>query len=326
MAAQLDSMIRTQLTDRRHRLVTAISAAPETRYLNRLLAEVDAALTRMDTGIFGLCEECHENIESDRLAADPLVRFCLEHLTPPEQRALEQDLVLAASIQSALLPRKDFKYDGWRMAYHYQPLGPVSGDYCDLVTSESGDLYFMLGDVSGKGVAASMLMAHLHAMFRALIGVGIPLVQLMERASRVFCESTLANHYATLVCGKIGKHGEVEICNAGHLPPLLVTAKGVKSIDATGLPLGMFCGEEFGVVRFTLATGDRIILVTDGLAEAKNRSGLEFGMQSLAGFARSTSSLAAPEFVQSLVREAEAFSTGTRRVDDLTVLVLDYIG
>jgi sigma-B regulation protein RsbU (phosphoserine phosphatase) len=323
MAAHLESMIRTQLADRRGKLVGAMSASSESEYLSDLLEEVDSALSRMDAGTFGLCEVCHEAIESDRLTANPLVRFCLDHLTPPEQRALEQDLSLAASIQSALLPRRDLVHDGWRAAYHYQPAGPVSGDYCDLVASEAGDLYFMLGDVSGKGVAASMLMAHLHALFRALIGVGLPLVQMVERASRVFCESTLASHYATLVCGKAGKLGDVEICNAGHLPPLLVSGSGVKSIAATGLPLGLFCGEEFSAERFRLGRGDRLILFTDGLSEAENRRGLEFGVQPLLELARAMYSFPAQELVHSLVTKAADFRSGAPARDDLTLMVLE---
>src|SRR5512144_1569375 len=149
MPAYLDSTIRTQLMDRRQKLVTAMSVDSENNYLSDLLQEVDAALSRMDNGTFGFCEVCHDTIENDRLLADPLMRLCLDHLTPSQQRELEQDLALASNIQSMLLPRKDLVHDGWRTAYHYEPAGPVSGDYCDLVTSDAGDLYFMLGDVSG---------------------------------------------------------------------------------------------------------------------------------------------------------------------------------
>ena len=192
----------------------------------------------MDAGIYGLCEVCHDPVESERLIADPLTRFCIDHLSAREQRALEEDLDLASQIQNGLLPPPTRSIDGWDVAYHYQPLGPVSGDYCDLINGENKSLYFVLGDVSGKGVAASMLMAHLHAMFRTLTSINLPLEQIVERASRVFCESTLPTQYATLVCGKASSDGAVEICNAGHLPPMLIQQDGVTSIAATGLPVG----------------------------------------------------------------------------------------
>ena len=111
--------------------------------------------------------------------------MCLDHLTPAEARALEQDLNLAARVQRGLLPPREALIDGWEAAHHYQPAGAVSGDYCDLIRADNGDAYFLLGDVAGKGVSAAMLMSHLSALLRTLVSVGLPLSQLMERTSRV---------------------------------------------------------------------------------------------------------------------------------------------
>jgi phosphoserine phosphatase RsbU/P len=325
MATHFDSTLRTQLMSRRQRLQEAVAVSPGRAYLTSLLKEVDAALSRMGDGSFGLCEECHEPIERDRLAADPLVRLCLDHLTAPQQRALEQDLELAASIQSALLPRNGVMHSGWRAIYHYEPAGPVSGDYCDLIPSEDGSLFFMLGDVSGKGVAASMLMAHLHAMIRALTGIGLPLVQMVERASRLFCESTLANQYATLVCGRADMSGDVELCNAGHLAPLLAQDTAVRSFESTGLPLGLFCSEEFSVEKARLRAGDRLVLFTDGLSESQNPQGEEFGVKPLIEMMRTPHLLSAQGFVRSCVSKAFDFRSGLPARDDLTLMVIERI-
>jgi sigma-B regulation protein RsbU (phosphoserine phosphatase) len=92
----------------------------------RLLGEVDSALERMDKGTYGLCEVCHEDIETDRLMADPLTRFCLDHLTTDQQRALEADLELASKIQSALLPQRELRLPGWDFSYHYEAVGPTT--------------------------------------------------------------------------------------------------------------------------------------------------------------------------------------------------------
>ncbi|MEA2446340.1 MAG: phosphoserine phosphatase RsbU/P, partial [Thermoleophilales bacterium] len=222
MAAAIEPLIRQQLIDRREKLNDAASTFHRPAELSRLLAEVDAALERMDRGVFGICEVCNDYVETERLIADPLTRFCLDHLSEKGQRLLEQDLELAAQIQNGLLPPRNQQIDGWEVAYHYQPAGPVSGDYCDYLSGEDQSLHFALGDVSGKGVAASMLMAHLHAMFHTLASINLPLDQTVERASRVFCESTLPTQYATLVYGRGLPTGRIEICNAGHLPPLLM--------------------------------------------------------------------------------------------------------
>jgi sigma-B regulation protein RsbU (phosphoserine phosphatase) len=323
MAAHFDSAFRTQLMDRRQRLTNAVAASPDRSYLSSLLQEVDAALSRMDEGSFGLCDVCHEPIEKDRLEADPLVRLCLDHLTARQQRALEEDLELAGRIQTALLPRNEATHNGWRVAYHYEPAGPVSGDYCDLIPSPDGSLFFMLGDVSGKGVAASMLMAHLHAMIRALAGAGLELAQMVERASRLFCESTLAAHYATLVCGRARANGNIELCNAGHLAPLLAQNSTVRPIESTGLPLGLFCSEEFSIERAHLGAGDRLVLFTDGLSESRNPQGEEFGAEPLIGMMQAPQLEPARDFVRSCVSKAREFRSGIPAGDDLTLMVID---
>lgn len=325
MATHFDTALRTQLESRREKLRDAVVAFPDRSYLTSLLQEVDAALSRMEDGSFGLCEECHEPIELDRLAADPLVRLCLDHLTAPQQRALEQDLELAGRIQSALLPRNDLVFRGWRAIFHYEPAGLVSGDYCDLIPAEDGSLFFMLGDVSGKGVAASMLMAHLHAMIRALTGIGLPLVQMVERASRLFCESTLAAQYATLVCGRADTSGNIELCNAGHLPPLLAQKTAVRPIHSTGLPLGLFCSEEFSVEKVRLTAGDRLVLFTDGLSESQNPQGEEFGVDPLIEMMKTPHLLSADGLVRSCVSQASDFRSGNPARDDLTLMVIERI-
>src|SRR5260370_10080929 len=162
MAIQVTNLhlLRDQLMTRREKLQNAI-ARSQTANMVQLLEQVDKALERVDNGKFGVCEACDGTVETPRLLADPLARLCLDCLKPSEQRALEQDLELAARIQAGLLPQRDLQAAGWRISYHYQPAGMVSGDYCDLIQHDR-DLDFMVGDVSGKGVAASMLMANLH--------------------------------------------------------------------------------------------------------------------------------------------------------------------
>ena len=323
MAAQFDTVLRTQLATRKQRLESTLAHTPGREYLADLLREVDAALTRLDTGIFGLCEGCHSSLEADRVAADPLVRFCTDCLTPLQQQALVEDLTLASRIQAGLLPRSDTVHNGWRAAYSYEPAGPVSGDYCDLVAGDDGSLYFMLGDVSGKGIPAAMLMAHLHAMFRTLIGVGLPLVQMVERASRLFCESTLATHYATLVCGKAGKDGEVELCNAGHLPVVLVRGPEASSLEATGLPLGMFSSAEFTADRMRLNNRDRLVLFTDGISEAQDDRGAELGIQPIIDAAKAQPWSSARETVRSITAQAAQFRVGEAGRDDQTLMVIE---
>src|SRR5438552_12261681 len=107
---------RPQLLDRRARL-TAATASLSAGYVNDLLAEIDAALQRVEAGTFGTCESCHDPIEADRLQVNPLVRFCLDHLSGSEMRAHQEDLDLAAEIQAKLLPPSVISFDGWETHY-----------------------------------------------------------------------------------------------------------------------------------------------------------------------------------------------------------------
>jgi sigma-B regulation protein RsbU (phosphoserine phosphatase) len=322
MVAVIDPVLREQLIERRQKLEVAANAFQEASELTRLLHEVDAALMRMDAGSYGLCEVCHDPVEADRLIADPLTRFCLDHLTPTEQRALEEDLQLASRIQQGLLPDATRKIDGWEVSFHYRPASLVSGDYCDLIPGDDGRLHFALGDVSGKGVAASMLMAHLHAMFRTLISINLPLEQMLERASRVFCESTLPTHYATLACGRATPDGVVEICNAGHPPPLLIDREGARKIEATGLPLGIFSSEHFSVNKVQMEKGDTLFLYTDGLSESLNGAGSEYGVERLSNLLLQNRQLTPRSLVDTCVNELNLFRMGQIPGDDLTLMAI----
>lgn len=321
MADTLGYPIRDQLTERRAKLKDVLDGSPGDSRLLSLLSEVDAALCRLEEGSFGLCETCNDPIEPERLAADPLARYCIDHLTPPEQRALEEDLERASMIQAALLPPVDLQTRGWKTHYYYRGAGPVSGDYCDLL--EFGeDLYFLLGDVSGKGIAASMLMAHLHATFRSLLGLDLPLEKLVSRASRMFCYSTLPNHFATLICGKADEAGAVTICNAGHYPPFLIRGTEIQALEARGLPLGMFCDEQFALCGERLTAGDTIFLYTDGVVDASNRSGREFGRDRLLEAISDNHSLQPEELVAACVERLDAFRSGAPMTDDTTIMAV----
>lgn len=323
MATLEITFLQGQLEDRKRRLETAIALAPQKSGLGGLLREVDAALERMDNGTYGICEECHEAVETDRLMADPLVRYCLDHLTPPQRAALQRDLDLAAQVQRKLLPQAGLSHGCWETGYHYAPVGPVSGDYCDLIPTD-GQLFFVLGDVSGKGVAASMLMTQLHALFRSLTAMSLPLDQIVTQANRMFCESALAGQYATLICGQAKSDGEVEIHNAGHLPAIVIGGREVLQVESTGLPLGMFLNGDFSTTRLQLAAGHAMFLYTDGLSEARcaNEADEEYGFDRITRLASQKAAHPPAELIAAFVSHLRGFAGDTSLHDDLTLLAL----
>jgi sigma-B regulation protein RsbU (phosphoserine phosphatase) len=322
-----DERLRSELVDRRMRLAAAATHEPEAHDYRVLLSEVDAALARMDAGTFGFCETCHDSIERDRLAADPLLRRCIDHLTASERHLLEQDLELASQIQLRLLPAREVAILGWDIAYHFEPYGHVGGDYCDVVRPDpqGESLFFLLGDVSGKGVAASLLMSNLHATIRSLASVDLSVEQLITRANRLFCQHTLDNHYATLVCGRATASGAIELANAGHWPVALVRGGRTEFIDSSGLALGMFCGSEYSRRQVRLDRGDFLVLYSDGLTEARNPADEDYGMERLAAHLSGLAArpgLTARGLAAACVRDLVTFRAGAPPFDDLTVMVV----
>jgi phosphoserine phosphatase RsbU/P len=318
--------LRDELINWRERLEATAKDSSERFELDGLLREVKAAIENLSHEGYGVCQVCHDLIGQAAMSVDPLAKTCLSCFTPEQLAELEQDLDRAWLIQGELLPKQNLKFNGWEVSYQYEPAGPVSGDYCDLVSLDNGDLYFLIGDVSGKGVAASLLMSRLHAIFRSLIGAGLGVSELVERANQVFAESTMRPYYATLVCGKATTSGEVDICNAGHCLPLLLHNGTVSPIPSTGLPIGMFCEERYSSTQIKLDKGDRLLLYTDGLSEARDRHDREYGDDRLPTLVGMCHALPANALVNRLLDDVREFSSPRPWADDLTVMAIEMVG
>uniref|UniRef100_Q020R1 Serine phosphatase n=1 Tax=Solibacter usitatus (strain Ellin6076) TaxID=234267 RepID=Q020R1_SOLUE len=312
---------RPQLLERRSRLQAAAGSVPDD-YFAGLIAEIDAALARIEHGQFGICESCHDSIEQDRLAHNPLIRFCLDHLSQAELRAHQQDLDLATQIQSKLLPPRDLALDHWETQYRYQPVGAVGGDYCELIILGDGkSLFFAVGDVAGKGVAASLLMTHLSAIFRSLLSLDLSLADLVARANRLFCESTAPAHYATLVCGRATPLG-IELCSAGHCPPLVVRRDATERLDSTGLPLGLFCGGQYAVRNINLDDGESLVLYSDGITEAQDPAGDDYQEERLIRALRDRVDQSSGTMADGVLQDVARFRQTRPPVDDMTLLIV----
>jgi sigma-B regulation protein RsbU (phosphoserine phosphatase) len=320
-----DAALRSQLVARRQRLDAALARGPA-EHLQSLLQEIDQALERMQSGDFGSCDTCHEPIENERLLLDPLCRNCLDHLSPSERRSLERDLDLAFKVQQGLLPPASPTLQGWSAAYTYLPVGPVSGDYLDLIDLDGGGALFLVGDVSGKGVAASMLMAQLHAIFRSLTPVTPSLPDLVAQANRVFCQGNPICHFATLICGQLDRQGNLEICNAGHCLPLRVGRGEVVCLESTGLPVGVMCNGEYPSLRHRFSQGESLVLYSDGLTESFNTRGEPYGTERLVDLLACRSTQEPKDMLAAVLHDLQEFQAGAARTDDLTVMVLRRTG
>jgi len=165
-------------------------------------------------------------------------------------------------------------------------------------------------------------MSQLHAIFRSLISTPQPIDNLLERANRLLSESTSSSHFATLVSVRAMPTGHVEICNAGHCAPLLVTKNGVTAFESIGLPLGIFFRTEYQCHTALLEPGDSLLLYTDGLTEARDSADREYGEERLKNLAASSRNLQPEEMISGILKDLDAFRGVTSKPDDLTMLVL----
>lgn len=319
----LESVIREQLFERKVKLKEALELSQGDLEFVQLLGQVDTALSKLEKGTYGKCEVCSGKVEPERLLADPLVRVCLGELSDDERRSLENDLELASTIQRGLLPAMSFAGSGWKADFVYEPHSVVSGDYCDIIPVDD-KVYFILGDVSGKGMAASLLMSNLHAIFHSLAPLGMPLPELMSRANHLLAESSPANQFATLVCAKADSSGNLEIVNAGHLPPVLVKNNVKGLLDFAGLPLGMFADARFATTNVSLHPGDSLVLFTDGVTETVNGDGQEFGVENLLDAIDCMVSVEPGNLIRGCLEKVRDHRGNAGSFDDLSMMAITF--
>jgi phosphoserine phosphatase RsbU/P len=207
------------------------------------------------------------------------------HEAAVRQQALARELSVAHQVQRGFLPRVAPEIGGYDFFQFYEPAHELGGDYYDYVFLPGGRLGVVLADVSGKGIAASLLMARLSAETRFFLASEPTPGAAMGRLNRVFCDSSWDDRFVTMVvCVLDPARQEMTVVNAGHMAPLLRTASGTVEPVAeneTRLPLGVDESTEYPQHTRRLAPGDCFALFTDGITEAMNRKGHLYGQQRL---------------------------------------------
>jgi serine phosphatase RsbU (regulator of sigma subunit)/pSer/pThr/pTyr-binding forkhead associated (FHA) protein len=239
-----------------------------------------------------------------------------------EKRRLEEDMRMAAEIQTGLLPRDAPHLPGWDLAGCNRPCRTVGGDYYDFAI-ENGRLLLALGDVSGKGTGAALLMTVLRAAVRGH-WTEPRLSEGVARINRTVCQNVPSSKYVTFFLASLDPAtGRLDYVNAGHNPPLLVRAGGeVEKLTEGGLVLGMFdtYGYDGGTVE--MRRGDTLVVYSDGVTETWDPGGEEFGEERLVALAVRERALGAEELQDAIIREIERFEEGARATDDRTLVVL----
>ena len=255
-----------------------------------------------------------------------LIFLLLLSLELADKVTMKRDLEIAREIQMWLVPSQPPQVQGADIAFATRPQNSVAGDYYDaFYPDERRDrLVVVIADVAGKSVPAALLMATLQASLRTIAGEGVPVAELVARLNRYASAYSLDGRRFTtaVLCDYDPAARRLTYVNAGHNAPILRRANGAfETLEVGGLPLGIKLEAEYQTATLELRPGDALVFFTDGVVEAFNQSGEEFGNSRWQGAIRGLPDWNAQETLQFLMKRVDEFVGATRQSDDITCLV-----
>lgn len=278
-------------------------------------------LLNKESGSFGDADLEFLDAMSDHMAI--AMENATLHLAIVEKKRMEQELQLGREIQSRLMPKPPSDLRGLALDARSIPCFEVGGDYYDFLELPGGELGIAIGDVSGKGVGAALIMSSIQAALRVAAPIEPSLSSLMARLNALLFRMAGGRKYVTFFFGRYSpESGELRYVNAGHNPPLLLDGERLESIASTGRPIGILADASYEERRVTLAPGATLFLYTDGLNEANNAEEEEFGMQRLRDCVARAARGPLAEIATSVLEEIHAFEDGAHAADDKTIVVL----
>ena len=318
---------------------------------NRVLLQVWETLAfdiRIRIAIGKLSKELHEVVESHQPIIDALqngrareasrllrnhVETFAEYLKKSDSdsgvhKAFRKDLERARDIQQAFFPPQSISIPCLSCETFYQPARGIGGDYYDFLALSGGRWGIAIGDVSGKGIGAALLMASLQASLRAqALHPHLDLATLMGDVNRLVHESSPTAFFASLFYAEYEPWSRMlQYVNAGHNPPVIVRPRmescELFHLRAEAIPIGLFADTQFAATKFQLEKDDILVAYTDGITEAANSSGELWGLERLETFLRSCSRMTPNEIVERILAEVSDFANGEPQRDDVTLVVM----
>jgi serine phosphatase RsbU (regulator of sigma subunit) len=241
-----------------------------------------------------------------------------------EKARLDRELVLAAEIQRALLPEAMQTGPYFDVAASSIPCRAIGGDFFDYFNLPDGRFAFALGDVAGKGPAAALLTAMVQGAFAAQVTSSRSPAALIADVNRTLIRRAIQSRFVTVVYGMLSPDGRLTYCNAGHNPPILITRQGVRRLDTGGLFLGLFPHASYEEESIQLQEGDTLIVFSDGVTEAVDAAGDQFGEERLLPCLDAYRSSPPAALLDHILATVRRFAAGAAQNDDVTALVLTY--
>lgn len=239
-----------------------------------------------------------------------------------QRELLNREIEIAREVQQRLFPQNLPEIPALEYAGHCRPARGVGGDYYDFLALSSGRLGLAIGDVSGKGVPAALLMASLQASVRGQSQAAGRVADLMTNVNRLVCDASPENRYVTFFYGEFDPvTRRLVYTNGGHNPPLLLRGSEVLRMEAGGPPVGLFRPARYDQDEVTLEPGDILVLFTDGISEAENPAEEEWGEDALIAAIRSHASESPALMISKILEAADGFVSGAPQHDDMTLVV-----
>jgi len=236
---------------------------------------------------------------------------------------LDEELRTAYTIQSRLLPAELPAVDGYAFAGTNKPCRTVSGDYYDVLLRPDGRLYFIIADVSGKGITAALVMASVATAFNIFTRTDPSPADLVREMNATLAPKTAPTKFVTLVAGVLDpKSGTVEYANAGHVAPLVVSKNGVATQTSTDMVVGLFAHAKYRNQTVMLQNGDSLVLFTDGVTEAENEAEEQLGLAPVATLCAALHGIPAPRILETIEQYVHEFSGTVPAADDVTMFAV----
>lgn len=228
-------------------------------------------------------------------------------------------------MQRALLPRA-YRGAFFEAAGTAIPCRAIAGDFFEYVGLPSGELAFALCDVAGKGASAALLSGVLQGILSVEASLGDGPATTVSRVGRALARRAIDSRFATMFYGILSSDGRLSYCNAGHNPPFLLGRNRFQRLRVGGFPLGLFERGTYEEETIALEPQDLLVVFSDGLPDALNVAGEEFGEERLLSVVAGNQTTAPPQLLDSLFTAIHQFSRGAAQPDDMTALVLRYAG
>lgn len=241
-----------------------------------------------------------------------------------EKAKMEQEMRIAAEIQQSLLPPPAWSSDHFEAVGRTVPCRAIGGDFFEYFTMADGSSGFCVADVSGKGAPAALLTAVTQGVLATQTSFGGGPAAALSRVNEILIRRAIGSRFVTVFFAALSADGRLTCCNGGHNPPFLISGSSVRRLETGGLICGLFEQATYEEETIQLRPGDLLVIFSDGISEALNKAGEEFGDDRILESLQASAGCSASETLEALVKTVKAFAAGTVQSDDMTAVVLRY--